>query len=75
MSSNQPSKRKRDGPSKDTDPGNAHSGEGLASIGPRLAQTLADSERLSAEKQADAMTTCIPPDTGIEPDPDDSTQR
>lgn len=75
MSSNQTSDGKREGPSRDPDPGKAHSGEGMASLRPRLAQTLADSERLSAEKQADAMTTCIPPETGIEPDPDDSTQR
>lgn len=61
MSSNQTSDGKREGPSRDTDPGNPHSGEGLASMGPRLAQTLADSERLSAEKQADAMITRIPP--------------
>ena len=53
---NDPAKAKRDGPANDTDPGDSHSGEGLASVRPRLARTLADSDRRRQDKQMEATT-------------------
>jgi hypothetical protein len=50
------------------DPADSHSGEGLASVRPRLARTLADSATRSANRQLDAMTPCAPLDAPPEPD-------
>ena len=61
-----PTKGRRDGPTKDIDPGDSHSGEGLDSVRPRLARTLADSAQRSAIRQLDAMTTRTP----LEPAPE-----
>lgn len=55
-----PSKGQRDGPSKDIDPGDSHSGEGLASVRPRLARTLADAARRSSDREMEAMTSRTP---------------
>jgi hypothetical protein len=57
---------KRDGPSKDIDPGDSHSGEGLASVRPRLARTLQETALLNTDKQVDAMSSRIP----LEPSPE-----
>lgn len=51
-----PTQSQRDGPSKNIDPGDSHSGEGLASVRPRLARTLADSAQRSAIRQMDASS-------------------
>ena len=51
------------------DPAESHSGEGLASVRPRLARTLADSALRSANKQLDAMTARTLLELGSEPDP------
>ena len=56
---------RKDAPSNDTDPGDRHSGEGLASVRPRLARTLADSDRRNQDKQMEAMTVR----TSMEPAP------
>lgn len=61
-----PTQGRRDGPTKDIDPGDSHSGEGLDSVRPRLARTLADSAQRSANKQFDAMTSCTPPEPAPE---------
>lgn len=50
-----PSKAVTDGPAKDIDPGDRHSGEGLASVRPPLARTL----DASARRQADALAARI----------------
>jgi hypothetical protein len=63
-----PPQDQRDGPSKDTDPGDSHSGEGVASVRPRLARTLADAALLNPGQQADAMAAPLPPEPGPEPD-------
>lgn len=63
-----PTKGQRDGPSKDIDPGDSHSGEGLASVRPHLARTLADSARRSRDKQMEAMTSRTPGELPPEPD-------
>ena len=55
-----------DGPSNNVDPGDRHSGEGLASVRPRLARTLADSAQRNATRQMEAMTTRTP----LEPSPE-----
>jgi hypothetical protein len=55
-----PTQGRRDGPTKDSDPGDSHSGEGLASVRPRLARTLADSAQRSATRQLDARTPLEP---------------
>jgi hypothetical protein len=55
-----PLKGARDGPSKDIDPGDSHSGEGLASVRPRLARTLADAARRSKDRQMEAITSRTP---------------
>ena len=60
-----PTSGQRDGPSKDIDPGDSHSGEGLASVRPRLARTLAASALRSADKQRDAISSRTP----LEPPP------
>lgn len=62
-----PPKGQRDGPTKAIDPGDSHSGEGLASVRPRLARTLADSARRSKDKQMEAMTR-TPNEPPPEPD-------
>lgn len=61
-----PSQGRRDGPTKDIDPGDSHSGEGLDSVRPPLARTLAASAQRSASKQLDAMSSCIPPEPAPE---------
>jgi hypothetical protein len=61
-----PPKGKRDGPSKDIDPGDSHSGEGLASVGPRLAKTLADSAVRTSGRQQDPILSRTP----LEPTPE-----
>ena len=61
-----PSKGLREGPSKDIDPGDRHSGEGLASVRPPLARALADSALRTANNQLEAMNSRIPP----EPEPE-----
>lgn len=61
-----PTSGQADGP-KDIDPGDSHSGEGLESVRPRLARTLADSAQRSASKQLDAMTSCTPAEPAPEP--------
>jgi hypothetical protein len=63
-----PTKGHRDGPSKDIDPGDSHSGEGLASVRPGLARTLADSARRSKDKQMEGMTSRTPTEPPPEPD-------
>ena len=63
-----PTKGQRDGPSKDIDPGDSHSGEGLASVRPRLARTLADAARRSKDRQLEAMTSRTPMEPPPEPD-------
>ena len=65
MSSDPPT-GKREGPAKDIDPGDSHSGEGLASLRPRLARTLADSAMRRADRQLEAMTSRTP----LEPPPE-----
>lgn len=55
-----------DGPTKDIDPGDSHSGEGLDSVRPGLARTLADSARRSASRQLDAMNPCATPEPARE---------
>lgn len=52
-----PSQGASDDPSNQVDPADSHSGEGLASVRPRLARTLADSALRTADRQRDAMTT------------------
>jgi hypothetical protein len=61
-----PPKGKRDGPSKDIDPGDSHSGEGLASVRPRLAKTLADSALRTSGRQQDPILSRTP----LEPTPE-----
>jgi hypothetical protein len=68
-----PTRGQRDGPTKDSDPGDSHSGEGLESVRPRLARTLADSARRSQDKQAEAMTSRIPNETSPDPEPEPTT--
>jgi hypothetical protein len=63
-----PARGKRDGPSKDIDPGDSHSGEGLASVRPRLARTLQQSEILNAERRNEAMSGGIPTEPAPEPE-------
>lgn len=63
-----PPQGQRDGPSKNIDPGDSHSGEGLASVRPRLARTLADSAQRNANRQMDAMTSRTPLEPPPEPD-------
>ncbi len=63
-----PSRGAREGPSDDVDPADRHSGEGLASMRPRLARTLADSATRTASRQPDAMTTCTSPQAPPESD-------
>ena len=65
-----PTKGQRDGPSKDIDPGDSHSGEGLASVRPRLARTLADSAQRRQDKQSEALASCVPAETPAEPEPE-----
>lgn len=60
-----PPKVPRDGPSKDSDPADRHSGEGLASVRPRLARTLADSALRTIGRQPDAMTAPIAPEPAV----------
>lgn len=69
-----PTRGQRDGPSKDIDPGDRHTGEGLASVRPRLARTLADSARRSRDKQVEAMTR-TPSEPPPEPDPELPSQQ
>jgi hypothetical protein len=64
-----PTNGRRDGPSKSIDPGDSHSGEGLDSMRPRLARTLADSAQRSANKPLDAMSSRTP----LEPAPEPQT--
>lgn len=64
-----PTKGTTAGPSKDIDPGDRHSGEGLASVRPRLARTLADSAQRSQDKQTEAMPSYSPPDASPAQDP------
>jgi hypothetical protein len=68
MNRDPPASGKRDGPSKDIDPGDSHSGEGLASVRPRLARTLQQSEILNAERSKDVMSDGIPPEPAPEPE-------
>ena len=63
-----PTKDQRDGPTKAIDPADSHSGEGLASVRPRLARTLADSALRSQDRQIEAMTSPAPIETPPEPD-------
>ena len=63
-----PFQGQRDGPSNNVDPGDRHSGEGLASVRPRLARTLADSAQHNASRQMEAMTTRTPLEPPPEPD-------
>ena len=63
-----PTSGQRDGPSKDIDPGDSHSGEGLASVRPQLARTLAASALRSADKQRDAMSSRTPSEPPPEPE-------
>ena len=60
-----PPKAGRDGPSKDIDPGDRHSGEGLASVRPPLARTL----DASARRQAAALAERIALEAEPEPEP------
>ncbi len=61
-----PTRGQRDGPTKDSDPGDSHSGEGLESVRPGLARKLADSARRSQDKQMEAMTSRTPAETAPE---------
>lgn len=63
-----PTKGQRDGPSNDIDPGDSHTGEGLASVRPRLARTLADSAMRSKDRQVEAMISRTPGEPPPEPD-------
>ena len=63
-----PTTGQKDGPTKAIDPGDSHSGEGLASVRPRLARTLADAERQNRDRQMEAMTSRTPIETPPEPD-------
>ena len=63
-----PTKGQRDGPTKAIDPGDSHSGEGLASVRPRLARTLADTARRTEDRQMEAMTSRTPNEAPPEPD-------
>jgi hypothetical protein len=63
-----PTSGQRDGPTRDTDPGDSHSGEGLASVRPRLERTLADVARRSKDRQIEAMASRAPAETPPEPD-------
>ena len=60
-----PSQAGSEGLSKDIDPGDRHSGEGLASVGPALARTL----DASARRQADALAARIWQDADPAPEP------
>lgn len=62
----EPATSKRDGPSKDGDPGDRHSGEGVASVRPRLARTLADFALLNGDGKLEATADRTP----IEPPPE-----
>ena len=59
--------------SPSTDPGDRHSGEGLASVRPHLARTLADSAMRTADKQEldaiDPRPPQEPPAGGTPADP------
>jgi hypothetical protein len=61
-----PPRGRRDGPTKNIDPADSHSGEGLESVRPGLARSLAESARRSANKQPDAMSSRRP----LEPSPE-----
>ena len=65
-----PTRGQRDGPTKAIDPGDSHSGEGLASVRPRLARTLADAARRNKDRQMEAMISRTPIETPPEPDPE-----
>lgn len=65
--------KKREGPSRDVDPGDSHSGEGLASVRPRLARTLADSALRSADRQLEASSR-TPQEPAPEPEAKDAPQ-
>jgi hypothetical protein len=69
-----PTKGQRDGPSNDIDPGDSHSGEGLASVRPRLARTLADAALRSKDKGLESMTARVPAETPPEPEPEAPAQ-
>ena len=58
----------REGPTPAVDPADSHSGEGVASVRPRLARTLAESALRSADRQLDAMSARMPPEPPPEPD-------
>ncbi|MDB5945972.1 MAG: hypothetical protein JWQ33_998, partial [Ramlibacter sp.] len=60
-----PSRARRDGPTKDMAPGDGHSGEGLASVRPGLERTNADTALRTADRQAEHAPASVPPD----PDP------
>jgi len=57
-----PTRGQGDGPSTDTDPGDSHSGEGLASVRPRLARTLADSAKRDHDKALEAIAASVLPE-------------
>ena len=66
------SRAKRDGPSKDIDPGDSHSGEGVASVSRRLHRTLTDwawGNKDRCVEPTPGRTPCEPPP---ELDPPDS---
>ena len=64
-----PPKLERDGPSKDSDPGDTHSGEGLATVRSLLARTLADAELLNPDRQSEEMTVPASPEPPVLPQP------
>ena len=63
-----PTKGQRDGPTKTIDPCDSHSGEGLASVRPLLARTLAESARRNNDRQMEAMNPHPPAETPPELD-------
>jgi len=65
-----PSKGQQDGQSKDIDPADSHSGEGLASVRPRLARTLADAAQRNQDKELETIPSSIPSGTPSEPEPE-----
>ena len=64
-----PPQTERDGPCKDSDPGDTHSGEGLATVRSLLARKLADVELLNPGRQSDAITVPASPEPPVPPQP------
>ena len=74
-----PPKAEKNGPSTEVDPGDRHSGEGLASVRPRLQRTLAESARRNSDRQSEVIASRLPDEPVPEPDANEkspaATQR